>query len=179
MKDMSLVPDHMPTLPYNTLEETTLALEQDLSSEFENMHSGVAFFSGRIVMYVNRVARDLGRELYMPQFPWDHWDSEEGIRAARQILVPGLTDHSLVDMPMRKIMELYAGALLIPTDFRGPIQNRLVARIAILAREGRLSHEDLRIWIRIHTIVRNWFENLRGIPCTAVIQLPDFSTTFR
>jgi hypothetical protein len=178
MNDMSLVPDHMPVLSYTTLEETTLLPKQDLSSKFKNMHSGIAFFNGHIVMY-NHIARDLARELYVPQFPWDLWDSKDAIHAARQILAPSLTNRTLVDMPMRTVMKLYSGAIVIPPDYRGPVQKRLVTCIAILARDGRLSHEDLRIWIRVHTVVHNWFERIVDLPKTAVITLPDFSSSFQ
>jgi hypothetical protein len=178
-RDIGYVPGLMPDLSYDTLEATSLPLNEDLSSVDEAVGDGAAIYNGRIVMFYSKAAGQLGRELYTGKSPWNLWHRPDALEIARRMIGPGLTDETLIDMPMQTVLKLYAGALLIPDVYRGPVQRRLVACVAILARDGFLEHGDLKTWVGIHMQVRNWTEMIERAGQLAPITLPDLTICFR
>lgn len=108
----------MPTLSYTTMEDASIAISQDMSSEFP-IGEAVAIYDGRVVFQVTYMSESKAREPYIPTEPWDEWRTVWGISTARVLLnatsLSGDVKEVFLDtMPMKLLAKLYAAAVFIP-----------------------------------------------------------------
>ncbi|QRV80785.1 hypothetical protein RhiJN_08800 [Ceratobasidium sp. AG-Ba] len=149
----------MPDIFTNDLSETTVALVEGPGvdgAETNSWLDGLFSFSRS-----PRAAAAGFTEWYIDQWPYKGWDNSALIGGARQLLLDEEVLLTTMDnIPMVGMMELFAGAVVMPDDARGYLQRRLVARISLLARDSVLKPPYMELWLHIMRVVRDWKESL-------------------
>ncbi|QRV74592.1 hypothetical protein RhiJN_02607 [Ceratobasidium sp. AG-Ba] len=164
--DLSVVPSQvemvrslMPDIFTHDLSETTVALVEGPGvdgAETNSWLDGLFSFSRS-----GRAAAAGFTEWYIDQWPYKGWDNSALIGGARQLLLDEEVLLTTMDsIPMVGMMELFAGAVVMPDDARGYLQRRLVARISLLARDSVLKPPYMELWLHIMRVVRDWKESL-------------------
>jgi hypothetical protein len=168
----------MPAISYETVEETSVNHDQDLSTEFQMIESFVPVYSGRVVFLVSSMGKKFAHELYLEEAPWSMWNDPIAIGSVRQALGPNLSQSVLSRLPMPKLLLMYATAVCIPLSHRGPVQQRLVARFALYVQNGMFPAEHIRTWVAIQRKVHAWLKEIENLPPNVSAPLPDFSSCF-
>ncbi|KAG8731064.1 hypothetical protein FRC10_002063 [Ceratobasidium sp. 414] len=174
--DPAVVQDLMPQFCYADLEATSIKPDDVVLEESVNQGAMVAVHNAGFLFDISVGSRQ-GGELYLELEPWNLWNNLVALGAVKQMLAPNLEDNILHRLNMGTLLQLYATAAFHPEDSRGPLQKRLVARVAMLARDGRLRPQALETWIRIQRVLRDWETSFQAAP--EGHSLPDFTACFK
>ncbi|KAG8712538.1 hypothetical protein FRC08_014453 [Ceratobasidium sp. 394] len=174
--DPALVRELMPKFSFPDVESTSVRPTDDLQKESGHLGVSEVVRDGHFFFQVSNGGPRQGRELYGSEAPWDIWNSLQAVGTAKQFLSTNLQDSILCKLPMQVLLKMYATAAFHDEDIRGPMQKRLVARIAMLAGEGRLLPRDLETWVKIQQVLRAWETSFAATPDGH--SLPDFSACF-
>lgn len=173
-----LISDLLPEMSYDRFEDTYLMPHEEVADESGALGDTVVVYEGRMVFHVSRLSGIYGRELYIPQGkPWDRWNTSQGAIVAKQFLALELKDPAVIGaLVSPELMSLYAVGAMIPESFRGPLQKRLVSRIAILARDGHLPGDRFSVWMEIQLKLNAWVDDMEKAPRNRSVELPDLAT---
>ncbi|KAG9093382.1 hypothetical protein FS749_014475 [Ceratobasidium sp. UAMH 11750] len=173
--DPAVVLDLMPDFSLSSFEATSIKPTDNLREESENVGRVVAHNPNHLFWTSDEAPR-VSRELYRDEAPWVLWNTLPALGAAHQFLMAGLDDSILQRMKMDLLLQLYATAAFHSEATRGPLQKRLVARVAMLARDGRLQPPHLEMWVKIQRLLRDWKASVEASPVEC--PLPNFASCF-
>ncbi|KAG9090071.1 hypothetical protein FS749_000826 [Ceratobasidium sp. UAMH 11750] len=169
---LQLLPRVLPT----DLESTSVGPTINLREELVHTGSSIGVYGGAYVFLVSQWGDRHSSELYRNEGFWKLWNDLRALGTAQQILLPSLPHALLAKLPMLTVLQLYATAAFLEEEVRGPVQKRLVARVAMLAQQGQLNPEHMEVWVKISQVICEWKDAFGSR--SSDIPLPDFTPCF-